>query len=110
MGPQAARWSLPADEAVGPETTEFTALVTEVDCASGQSSEGRIVGPEIEFTPDAVIIEFRVRPLGGAQACPGNPPTPVRVQLGQPLGDRRLLDGSVDPPVEPGVCGGDFCG
>jgi hypothetical protein len=107
--PGDARWALLPDAGIGPETAEFTALVTEVACASGQSSEGRIVGPEISYTDESVTITFAVRGIGEAN-CPSNPPTPVVVTLEEPLGDRTLLDGGTDPPREPPVCTNlDFC-
>lgn len=100
-----ATWSLPSDQEIGPETAVFTALVTEVDCASGQSSEGRVVGPDITYGSHDVIITFAVRPLrGDAQECPGNPATPVEVTLSEPLRDRVLIDGGADPPREPSRC------
>ena len=101
--PGAARWALLPDAQIGPETAEFTALVTEVACASGQSSEGRIVGPDISYTGESVTITFAVRGIGEAN-CPSNPPTPVVVTLEEPLGDRVLLDGGTDPAREPPVC------
>lgn len=100
----AATWALVPDADIGPETTEFTAMVTERACASGQSSADRIIGPDIDVTGDAVIVTFRVRPLPGAQECPSNPPTSVSVRLTEPLGDRSLLDGGREPPREPPVC------
>jgi hypothetical protein len=108
--PQPATWGIAPGQEIGPETTSFVALVTERECASGRSSEGRVVGPEIAATADAVVVSFAVRPLGGAQECPGNPATPVEVRLDEPLGERRLLDGHRDPPAEPPVCqGAEFC-
>lgn len=100
----AATWALAPDADIGPDTTEFTAMVTERACASGQSSADRIIGPGIEVTEDAVTVTFRVRPLSGAQECQGNPPTPVSVRLPEPIGDRQLLDGGREPPQEPPVC------
>jgi hypothetical protein len=44
---------------------------------------------------------FAVRPLPGGQDCPSNPPTRVTIDLGQPLGDRTLLDGGRLPPGDP---------
>jgi hypothetical protein len=101
-----ATWTFAPEQAIGPQTTEFVAMVTERACASGQSSEGRIIGPQIEHFVDekTLTITFQVRSLDGAQECPGNPPTPVRVVLGEPLGNRRLLDGGREPPSEPPVC------
>jgi hypothetical protein len=85
----------PAQPAPGPETTSFTALVTERACASGRSAEGRIVGPRVLALEDRVLVVFAVQPLGGDQECPGNPSTPVTVDLGEPLGGRELVDPSV---------------
>ena len=101
-----ATWALAPGQDIGPDTTEFVAMVTELACASGQSSEGRIIGPQLEhFVNERTLtVTFQVRSLDGVQACPGNPPTPVRVVLGEPLGDRRLLDGGREPPSEPPVC------
>ena len=98
-------WTVdPAASRPGAETQTFTALVTERDCASGQSSEGRVVGPDILEVGDEVLVTFAVRPLGGdAQSCQGNPPTRVVVDLGEPLGDRQLLDGGTLPPRDPTV-------
>jgi hypothetical protein len=111
LPPGEARWAFAPDAEIGPNTTEFVAMVTEVDCASGQSSEGRIIGPETSVTDASITVTFRVRArVAGAQTCPSNPSTPVRVELPEPLGDRALLDGGTDPPREPPVCtNADFC-
>lgn len=102
--PGEASWALSPDSEITPETTEFVAMVTERACASGQSSEGRVVGPEITYADDAVTVTFGVRPRGANQDCPSNPPTAVAVTLSEPLGERRLLDGGSDPPREPPIC------
>lgn len=105
-----ATWALPEGFTIGAETTKFLALVTERACASGRSSEGRIVGPEIEVDDTSVTVTFEVRPLPGDQECPGNPATMVEVELDEPLGHRTLLDGGRQPPIEPPVCrGAPFC-
>jgi len=110
LPPGDARWALTEDADVGPGTVEFSAMVTEVQCAGGQSSEGRIAGPEISYTDETVTVTLGVRRLSGANSCPGNPPTAVTVRLDEPLGDRVLLDGGTDPPREPPVCTSlDFC-
>jgi hypothetical protein len=108
--PGEARWGLAGDADIGPHTIEFVAMVVESGCASGRSSEGRIVGPDIAYTDESVTVTFAVRQLGGSQDCRGNPPTPVAVRLSEPLGDRALLDGGTDPPREPPVCPNpEFC-
>ena len=73
------------------------ALVTEVACASGQSSEDRIVEPRITVDEDAITVTFGVTPLEGEQDCQGNEPSPYEVTLPEPLGDRELRDGGVYP-------------
>ena len=97
-----AEWVLADPDAIDPATTTFEALVTERECASGESSEGRIVGPDILAAGEDLLVTFAVRPLeGDAFTCQSNPPTRVTVTLPEPLGDRRLLDGSTLPPREP---------
>ena len=104
-----ASWVLAPDQEIGAETTSVLALVTETECASGKSSEGRVVGPEIVELPDRVLVTFAVRALGGdVHTCPGNPETTVQIQLPAPLGPRQLLDGSWLPardPVKVECCG-----
>lgn len=82
----------PEDPAPNAGTRAFMALVRERECASGQSSEGRVVGPVLQFDADRVLVAFGVRALpGGVQTCQGNPSTPMIVDLGQALGDRELI-------------------
>ncbi|HUQ78059.1 MAG TPA: hypothetical protein VM427_04205 [Patescibacteria group bacterium] len=99
IGP-ASWWLDPAKAKPTAGSTEIHAQVLELSCASGHSSEGRIEGPKIEFAADTVLVTFRVRHRPGGQDCPGHPPAPFTFKLPEPLGDRRLLDGSADPPRE----------
>jgi hypothetical protein len=73
-------------------------------CASGQSSAGRIVGPDIQVSGDEIVVTFGVRAPLGAATCQSNPPTRVAVHLPEALGDRLLLDGGHQPPEEPPIC------
>lgn len=82
-------------------TQRFDAMVTEMECNSGQPADGRIVGPQIIKSADTVLVIFAVRPRPGAQSCPSNPATRVGVDLGEPLGARKLLDGGRLPPGDP---------
>jgi len=97
-----AEWAWGGPGQPGPDTRTFDALVTERSCASGKSSEGRVVGPEIVRTDEMVLVMFAVRPLpGDFFDCQGNPSTRVPVDLGEPLGDRQLLDGGRLPFADP---------
>ncbi len=100
LGP--AEWAFdPAQPRPDASTQVFDALVTELSCNSGQPADGRIVGPEIIRTADQVLVIFAVRPRPGAHDCPSNPSTRVRVDLGEPVGERALLDGGRFPPGDP---------
>ena len=99
-----AEWAIAPGQAIDPATTRFEALVTETACASGQSSEGRIVGPDVVAAGDAVLVTFAVREPSDnnlTRTCQGNPATRVTVTLPEPLGSRTLLDGSTLPPRAP---------
>jgi hypothetical protein len=103
-GLNAAEWAFdPAQPEPGPATQAFDAMVTELACNSGQPAVGRVVGPEIVRTPDTILVMFAVRPRPGNQDCPSNPATRFKVDLGEPLGERRLLDGGRFPPGDPTV-------
>lgn len=97
IGP-AAWWLDPAAGLPGPDSRELMALVQERACAGGRPPDGRIAAPLIVYRPDAVVVLFGVVPLPGDHDCPGAPPGKVRIELSEPLGQRRLLDGGVVPP------------
>jgi hypothetical protein len=99
-----ARFFLPPTESLEPDRREIDVIVSEMACAGGQSAEGRVLEPDISVSADAITVVFAVRPLGGAQNCPGHPGVPYVLTLPVPLGDRILLDGSSVPPREPPVC------
>jgi hypothetical protein len=99
----AAWWVDPAAAAPGPDATTISALIRERACASGRSPEGRIVEPAIFSSEDAFLISVFVRQPAGSQDCPGNPAVPLEIALPEPLGERRLLDGSEVPPRDASV-------
>lgn len=89
-----ATWRLSPDEAPTSDSRTIRVLLTERACASGRSPEGRVLEPQIEYRVDAIFITLRVRSRAGAQECPGNPEYPLTIELGEPLGDRALVDGT----------------
>ncbi len=92
-----ATWRLDPAALSTPGDRTVTALVTEIACASGRPSLGRLLPPLVLAADDAVTIAFAVRKLPGDQDCPGNPEARIVVQLAAPLGDRGLFDGSTFP-------------
>jgi hypothetical protein len=100
LGP--ARWTFdPNVPAPSAGDRRFVALVTEMACASGQPADGRILPPVVLYGRDDILVIFGVRPLGGAQNCPGNPATRIVVTLDEPIGDRRVMDGGFLPARDP---------
>jgi hypothetical protein len=91
-------WVDPDRPAPSAGSTVIPALIMEQRCASGRSPEGRIAEPEVFYAADAVLVSVWLRRQVGGQDCQGNPPFPIEINLSEPLGDRKLLDGSEVPP------------
>jgi hypothetical protein len=79
--------------------TSVSLWVVEGACASGMPATDRVV-VSVEESADEVRFVVGVEPLGGDQSCPSNPPTPVNVELDEPIGERRLVDAARLPPIE----------
>lgn len=77
-------------------------LVMETSCASGRPADGRIVVDDVTLTDREVRLRISITPPDGTQDCQGNPWTPFTVDLDAPLGDRAIVDASVEPPAELG--------
>ena len=97
MGP-ASWWLDPAAAPLSPDATTIPALITERACASGQPPGDRVVAPEVFSSEAAILATVWIRRQQGGQDCQGNPAVPLEIELGQPVGDRQLLDGSEIPP------------
>jgi hypothetical protein len=97
-----ATWALdPEAPTPGPQATAINILVWEGSCSSGSPATGRMSAPVIDYAAGAVTITLGVRGLVGLQTCPLPPGTPAIVELSEPLGDRKLLDGGRVPPAPP---------
>ena len=93
------RWWLdPAGPPLTPETTTLAILVREIECASGQPPEGRVLPPTIVTSGDAFQIAIGIREQSTAQDCQGNPAYAAELVLPEPLGARALFDASEFPP------------
>lgn len=77
--------------------TSLDLLVVESSCASGDSAEGRVRAVRVDEHDDRVEVVIGVLPRGGDQACPGNPATPFRLDLKEPIRDRQVIDASIYP-------------
>jgi hypothetical protein len=71
----------------------FTAHVERLGCSGGVT--GTAIDPQIALRDDEVVITFTVKELpDGPQLCPGNDEVAVGVDLGEPIGNRTLVDGA----------------
>lgn len=100
---QPAAWFLPAGFVADPAATSVEVLVDEQGCTSGAGAEGNTAEPVVEIADGEVRIAVSTFVRRGPQACPGHPLAPLVVDLGQPLGDRALVDvhGSIDDELAP---------
>ncbi|MGH8912303.1 MAG: hypothetical protein ACRDVD_07300 [Acidimicrobiia bacterium] len=71
--------------------------LVEAACAGGEPPEGRRIVPIVEADDEQVTIRILVEPVEGFATCAGNSWYPMIVDLGEPLGERSLSDGSVIP-------------
>ena len=96
-----ADWEPAPGADLSPDSQTVEIVVRERQCASGDTAEGRIQRPDVDYRPDAVVVTVKVREKGGSQNCPGNPLTPFTLELDEPLGNRELLDGGRGEPRPP---------
>ncbi len=75
-GGSIADWEVAPDQELSADSQTIDLLVYERECASGQSAEGRIQPPDVDYRDEAVVVTIRVRPRSGGATCQGNPPTP----------------------------------
>ena len=85
-----ATWQLVQPRAVTPLSQNIHVSVTRLGCASGKT--GSVLAPEVEFESDRILIRTDVAALEGAYECPSNDAVALAINLGQPIGDRQLVD------------------
>ena len=88
-----AIWNIESAESITPDATSFTALVERLRCADGET--GRVQDPVITAGEDEIVITFSVEALpAGFYTCPGNDRVPYLIELGEQVGQRRIVDGA----------------
>ena len=94
-----AKWWLDPGAGDPPaDATSVAAFVREEACASGKSPAGRVLSPVIDASETAISVRIGIRQQPGAQDCPSNPPLAIRIELGDALRGRKLLDSGEFPP------------
>jgi hypothetical protein len=96
-----AEWELDPDFPT-PTATDATVrvLAKDLQCASGQPPDERLLEPEVEIDESVIVITFWAEPLVGGATCPGHPAVKRTVDLDEPRGERALADGGEYPPRE----------
>jgi hypothetical protein len=83
---------------IATSSTSFTANVIRLECSGGIT--GEVLAPKIVLSESEIVVSFSVAPLPqgeGEYTCPGNPPVPYVVELGEPIGARQLIDAACRP-------------
>ena len=92
-----AHWVVDPTVEPDPEADQLAIHLMENACAGGEIPEDRQILPIVEADEERMTIRILVEPVEGFATCPGNPWYPMIVDLGEPLGERSLSDGSVIP-------------
>lgn len=101
-GIRASSWRPDPTNPPRPDDTELRVLVTEQTHATGKLAHGRMLPPDLYLDGERIVLRCFIRPLGGFQnRALKNAETPAIVELGEPLGERLLLDGAVYAPAGP---------
>lgn len=79
--------------ALEPDSSTVDVLATEQACTGASDMGDRLLGPQVIETDTEVLVAFAAIPSSGPRECPGNPSTPVTIELEAPLGARTLRDG-----------------
>ncbi len=88
-----AVWSVKAGENLSNSSQSFTVQVSRLGCNGGVT--GAVLEPTITFGDSEIVVTFAVESLPpGMYTCPSNVEVPSVVNLGQPIGDRKLVDGA----------------
>ena len=96
-GFSAGAWVTDPDVAPDPTSSTLHVLVMERECANGEPPVDREVSPAVFPTEDTIRIVVLIEYVQGGATCPGNPWFATTFDLGEPLGDRVLIDGHVPP-------------
>lgn len=88
-----ATWTASDDDPPAADAESFTAMVERLGCSGGET--GEVLEPTVVADEEQVVVTMSVEPLpSGDYTCPGNEVEPHVVDLGEPIGQRQLVDGA----------------
>ncbi len=88
-------WRLDPSQPLDKTSSTLLLLATGRACSSGQPMGERLRQPQILLTQQSVYLLLVADRPAGAQECPGNPEEPVTIDLGEPIGDRPLVNARI---------------
>lgn len=94
-GIRASSWRIDPTHVLDPADTMLRVLVTEQTFAGGQRAHARLLAPDLYVGTEELVLTMFVSPAPGFQSRTPNPETPVRIDLPDPVGPRRLIDGAL---------------
>ena len=94
-GIRASSWRPDPTREPQPDDTILRVLVTEQTFSGGQRADSRVLAPDLHLDADQLVLTVYVTPRQGYVGGARNPETPIRVELPEPLGLRRLIDGAL---------------
>jgi hypothetical protein len=93
--PQASTWvQVRASVEPDPASTKVSVEVSEIECVSGRDPRPFLQVPKVVEDDQAVTVYWTSEMTLDGANCLGNPWVKQTLQLTEPLGDRKLLDGS----------------
>ncbi|MBE1523988.1 hypothetical protein [Nesterenkonia lutea] len=92
-----ATWQLSEPDADDLEDVTLEIGVTRLGCASGET--GEVAEVDVDPGEDQIAVRVSVEPLhGSAYNCLGNDVVDMDVVVGEPIGDRELVDAACEHP------------
>jgi hypothetical protein len=99
-GARASSWRLDPSFPASPDARELPVLITEQTMASGARAADRLLTPELHLDGERALVRVYVKPIEGYVGRSSRHETPVIVELPEPLGVRRVVDGALyEPPL-----------
>jgi hypothetical protein len=93
-----ARFRVHPDHPLQREDESLILLVTEIACSGNRPIDDKLLPPVIEYGANHVLVRLFLEPLEPVDhPCIRNDATRMIIDLGEPIGDRILVDGSVPP-------------
>lgn len=94
-GVRASSFRVDPERPPAPDDDVLHLLVVEQTRAGGRLAYGRFQAPELYGDAEELLLRCYITPLEGWQAGTRRWETPVHVQLPEPVGNRRIVDGAI---------------